>query len=295
MKRALVITNAYSSLASAAYQSARLKEEFSKLGVQTDVLKNGSRTLAVNGGVECGYGGYDFCVYLDKDKYAARMLESSGMRLFNRAAAIEVCDDKMLTHIALAGAVAMPETLPSTLCYTPDSVPDAAYLDGVEKRLGYPLVVKESYGSLGRGVYRADDRASLDALAGRLIGTPHLYQKFISESAGRDVRVIVIGGECVAAMERRSECDFRSNIELGGKGSPRPSDAEMRHICGVIAEKLNLDYCGVDLLEGKDGYLVCEVNSNAFFGGIEKATGVNVAREYARYILGNTTDNRKKI
>lgn len=286
MKRALIIKNAYSSLPSAAYQTSRLKDEFSKLGVQAEILRNGSRPAFVGGGVECGYGGYDFCVYLDKDKYCARMLEATGLRLFNRASAIEVCDDKMLTHIALAGEAAMPETAPSLLCYTPEAKPDADYLDRVAERLGFPLVVKESYGSLGRGVYKADDRAALGELAERLNGAPHLYQKFVAESAGRDVRVIVIGGECAAAMERRSELDFRSNIELGGKGAPRPIDAEMRHICGVIAEKLNLDYCGVDLLLGKDGYLVCEVNSNAFFGGIEGVTGVNIAEKYARYIYG---------
>ncbi|MDE6667605.1 MAG: RimK family alpha-L-glutamate ligase, partial [Clostridia bacterium] len=45
------------------------------------------------------------------------------------------------------------------------------------------------------------------------------------------------------------------------------------------------DYCGIDVLYGENGgYLVCEVNSNAFFGGIERVTGVNVARLYAEYI-----------
>jgi len=46
-----------------------------------------------------------------------------------------------------------------------------------------------------------------------------------------------------------------------------------------------LDYCGVDVLPDKDGYLLCEVNSNAFFDGIESVTGINVARAYAEYIF----------
>ena len=49
---------------------------------------------------------------------------------------------------------------------------------------------------------------------------------------------------------------------------------------------LNLDYCGVDLLYGEDGPVLCEVNSNAFFEGLEAATGVNVAKLYAEYIVG---------
>ena len=41
-----------------------------------------------------------------------------------------------------------------------------------------------------------------------------------------------------------------------------------------------------NLLVGREGYLVCEVNSNAFFGGIEKVTGIDVAKIYAEYIYG---------
>ena len=52
-----------------------------------------------------------------------------------------------------------------------------------------------------------------------------------------------------------------------------------------ISEKLSLDYCGIDLLFGKEGYLLCEVNSNAYFKALEGATGVNVAAAYVKHIL----------
>ena len=55
-------------------------------------------------------------------------------------------------------------------------------------------------------------------------------------------------------------------------------------MCEKAARHICPDYCGIDVLFGGDGYLVCEVNSNAFFGGIERVTGVNVAREYAQYM-----------
>lgn len=286
MKRGLILNNAYSALPSSLNQSERLKEEFSRLGVSVDIRRN-----CVNFGVEksgeisADFKDYDFCVYLDKDKYAAHMLELTGLRLFNRADAVDVCDDKMLTHIALAGKVPMPETRAGLLCYTPSAELKAELCDEIAGALGYPVIVKECYGSLGRGVYKADNRAELSALAEKLKCVPHLFQKFVKTSAGRDVRVIVIGGKCVAAMLRQSDGDFRSNLELGGKGSPYETDAKLGDICILTAKTLGLDYCGIDVLFGEDGYLVCEVNSNAFFGGIERVTGVNVAREYAEYIL----------
>ena len=54
----------------------------------------------------------------------------------------------------------------------------------------------------------------------------------------------------------------------------------------LAASVLGLDYCGVDLLYGESGEpIVCEVNSNAFFEGLEGATGVNVAKLYAEHIV----------
>ena len=90
----------------------------------------------------------------------------------------------------------------------------------------------------------------------------------------------------IASMERHNDNDFRSNIAQGGFGSPinLPSDYEQTAL--RCAEVLKLDYCGVDLLYGDNGEpVVCEVNSNAFFDGIEKVTGVNVAKAYAEHVI----------
>jgi len=288
MKRALVLVNAYSKLPASLNQAERLKAEFSRLGVNADIRPNDLGTYIEKNGEIAGYsGGYDFCIYLDKDKYTAAMLENSGLRLFNSRAAVEVCDDKMLTHLALADkGIAMPQTVAGKLCYSPEEGVKPFVIDDVEQKLGYPVIVKECYGSLGKGVYKADNRAELEAVAERVKIMPHLFQKFIAESAGRDIRVIVIGGRTVAAMQRRSNGDFRSNLAAGGTGEIYAADHKLEDMCGVIASTLGLDYCGIDILQGKDGYVLCEVNSNAFFGGIEKVTGVNVAKQYAEYVYG---------
>lgn len=293
MKRAIIITNAYSTLPTALNQSVRLKTEFGRLGVNADIMRNGFfASLDGNGELINRLRGYDFCVYLDKDKYASALLEKSGLRLFNSHAAVRVCDDKMETHLALSGhGIPMPPTIPGLLCYNAEAQVSAENIDFLERTFGYPVVVKRSYGSLGKGVYKADNRLELEALCEKLKCTPHLFQKFISSSAGKDVRVIVIGGKAVASMQRRSDTDFRSNLELGGTAKPVEIDDCLRDMCQRTAKILNLDYCGIDVLYGENGgYLVCEVNSNAFFGGIERVTGVNVARLYAEYICGKIYD-----
>ncbi|MCD8306961.1 MAG: RimK family alpha-L-glutamate ligase [Clostridia bacterium] len=288
MRKGIIITNAYSTLPSSLNQSLRLKDELAALGVAADICPNRTFPVEISGDGEAAsrLAGYDFCIYLDKDKYVSVLLEKTGMRLFNSAEAIATCDDKMLTHIALSGhGIQMPKTLPGLLCYDPQEPVQESTLAHIEQVLGYPVIIKASYGSLGKDVRKADNRQELYALAEQYKLVPHLFQECIQECAGRDIRVIVIGGKAVAAMQRESRTDFRSNIELGGKGSVYELDPDLSLLCGKVSGILGLDYCGIDVLPSSRGYLVCEVNSNAFFGGIEAVTGTNIARLYAEYIV----------
>lgn len=287
MKRALILVNAYSTLQHSLNQSERLRDELGRIGVDACIRRNDFfiSTIDRNGDLISDIGEYDFCIYLDKDKYVSEMLEKSGLRLFNSSAAIRACDDKMMTSICLAGhGIPLPETMPGLLCYDDDNTIREKTLDMIESRLGYPLIVKESYGSLGKGVYKADNRNELRSIAEQVKCKPHLFQSFVKTSYGRDIRAIVIGGECVAAMIRQSGGDFRSNLELGGTGTAIVPPLELKELCEKVASVLHLDYCGVDVLFGEDGYLICEVNSNAFFGGIERVTQLNIAERYAAYI-----------
>ncbi|MGN1061047.1 MAG: RimK family alpha-L-glutamate ligase [Candidatus Coproplasma sp.] len=292
--KGFILQNAYFDAVEYESQARRIKEELNLLGVECDVIRNRYGDITVDKNIITAFSGYDFCVYLDKDKYLLKALEKLGMRTFNGFDAIEVCDDKMATHLALSGnGVDMPTTIPAVLCY------DAAVKVGeneaeiIEKTLGYPLVIKSSYGSRGAGVYLIKDRARLIEKMNEMKSVPHLFQKFIPESYGKDLRVIVIGGKVLGGMLRQSEGDFRSNVALGGSAKPYPVDEKTQTICEKCARLLGLDYCGIDVLFGKDDTpYICEVNSNAFFYGFESATGINVAKAYAEYIINTIQKSR---
>ena len=283
MKSCSIIVNGYYTNPSIEYQVSTLTREFGRLGVAVTVLKSGDFSVYLKGEDVFSDVKGDFVVYLDKDVHTALMLEKGGFRLFNSANAIAVCDDKMLTHIALAGSgINMPVTVSSPLNYY--GADCGNFLDSVEKKISYPIVVKEVYGSMGAGVYMAKDRCELNALREKLLLKPHVYQQFIGEG-GEDIRVIVIGGKAVAAMRRKNAGDFRSNVSRGGNGYACELDEEVRSIAERSAVILGLDYGGIDVLRGKKGtYYFCEANSNAFWSGIEKVSGVNVAELYAAHI-----------
>ncbi len=286
--KGIIVINPYHIPIENVEQAERLKKEFNALGVEVKVVDNGFLASYIKDNkVECEIGNLDFIVYLDKDKYLSYQLEQMGYRLFNCHNSIRICDDKGETFLALAGSgINMPDTIFGALCYRKDCEILSDTADKIINRLSLPLIVKESFGSLGTGVFKADTKEQLLEIMEKVRLKPHLYQKYLPYKKGVDVRVIVVGGKVVASMKRINENDFRSNIALGGRGEKIALSENFKSTAEKVAKTLNLDYCGVDLLYGEnDQPYVCEVNSNAFFKGIESVTGVNVAKIYAQYII----------
>lgn len=288
--RGAIIINGYPTEKKFFTQGEKIQKALRELGVETDLVKNGDvhALMQENGDVQIEkFSTYDFVVYLDKDKYLGVMLEQAGLRLFNRARAVELCDDKASTYLALQGkGIRLAKMIPAPLCYNKKAIVNEAFLQNVGDELHFPLVAKTSYGSFGAGVQLVHDLSQLKKVEQALLHTPHFYQQYVECSKGRDVRVIVVGGKALGGMERVAQGEeFRSNIELGGIGKSIKLDEAYIQAAEGAAIALGLDYCGVDLLEGKDCPVLCEVNSNAFFEGFEQATGIDVAKAYAKHMI----------
>ena len=265
-------------------QADRIAEELTLLGAECRVVKNFNLAEIKRGKVVTE--NFDSCVFLDKDKASARLLEKADIRVINNSQSIEVCDDKMLTHIALSdNGILMPSCIYAPLCYYSDADVSESFLNKVADSLKYPLVGKLCYGSLGAGVFLIKNYSELLNFEKKYKLTAHFYQEYI-ESSNRDIRVIVIGGKFICAMQRENKEDFRSNIEQGGKGSNFVPDEDLIRLCEKVARLLNLDYCGIDILTDSCGNrYVCEVNSNAFFAEAERVCGVNIAKKFAEFIF----------
>lgn len=228
----------------------------------------------------------DFVLFLDKDIRLAKQLEGLGFRLFNNSEVITICDDKSLTFQKLAGhGIKMPKTIIAPFIYFGEQINHEEYLKQLEVQLGYPMVVKESFGSFGEQVYLIQNKEELIAIRKSLQSKPHVYQEYIASSKGRDVRLNVVGGKVVACMERFSETDFRANIAQGGGARPFDPPEAFIQMAIKVCDILGIDFAGVDLLFGEDGEpILCEVNSNAHIKGIKACTGINVAVPILKHI-----------
>jgi len=210
-----------------------------------------------------------------------RQFEQMGTFCLNPSHAISVSRDKLRALQVLSRHnIGIPTTM--FVRHVSEILP------GIERMGGPPVVVKLLEGTQGIGVILADSTKVAEAIIETLAGPAKmsvLLQQFVKESKGRDIRAFVVGNRVVAAMRRTaSGDDFRSNIHRGGSAEVVDLPDDYRRTAVHAAQIMGLRVAGVDLLEGKNGPVLMEVNSSPGLEGIEAATGVDVAGEIVELI-----------
>jgi RimK family alpha-L-glutamate ligase len=200
---------------------------------------------------------------------ALHRLSERGIRVVNPARAIERTVDKFWTS-ALLEQCGLPT--PETIVCESAGEAMAAF-----RALG-DVIVKPLFGSMGLGMVRVAD----EEMAYRVVQTIEtirgvFYLQRTIEHDGRDVRVFVLGGRVLAAIERRAQ-GWRTNIARGAVGRPIALSEEWAGMALRAAAAVGAEYAGVDLLPARDGTVyVLEVNGVPGWEGLQQATGIDVA------------------
>ncbi len=202
-----------------------------------------------------------------------RQFEQMGVFSLSGSHAIGVSRDKLRSlQILSRHAVGMPST---AFVRTRDQVHDA-----IEQVGGAPVIIKVLEGTQGVGVILAETEKTALAIVETLqmVQQNVLIQKFVAEAAGSDIRAFVVGGRVVAAMRRTAKKgEYRSNVHQGGMAEAAELSPEFERTAIKAAQIMGLRVAGVDMLEGKSGPQVMEVNSSPGLEGIEGATGIDIA------------------
>lgn len=228
---------------------------------------------------------FDGVIFWDKDVLLAERLENAGFRLFNRAKAIEICDSKQKTALCFEKhKIPSPTTVISPKTYENIGYTNLDFLEKAAEKTGFPMIIKEEFGSFGKQVYLVNDLEKARETVGKISPKGFVVQEFISDCRGVDLRLCVIGGKVVSAIKRSNPEDFRSNIENGGFAEKATPTEEQEALAIRAADSAGLDFAGVDILPSQKGDVVCEINSNPHFAGTLSATGVNIADGIIGYI-----------
>lgn len=221
-----------------------------------------------------------------------RQLEMQGVYTVSSSIAINRSRDKLRSMQLLAKAgVGIPKTIVSR---------NSADIDDLLEKLGgTPVIIKLARGTHGNGVVLAESKKAAKSVLQAFYltnddGTNILLQEFVKESAGTDIRAVVVGGRVVASMKRQSlDDDFRSNLHKGGEGTKVKLTVDETKAAIKAARAMGLHVAGVDLMRSERGPLILEVNASPGFG-VEKVTGRNVAGAIIDYVEINAKRRNKK-
>lgn len=272
MRKGFLLAGDYS-----AYEReiAMAKQLFAKLNIDIEIINfNDVNVIAsddpngkiIVNGEEVDYPDFVLVVTVDeRDDYkfraVLRMFETLGINCINTVDSIEKAADKIYSF-QIAKQFVPEIKLPKTILISPD-----VSLDFIEEEIGFPLVLKIMDGNQGKGISLVQTKKELDNILNVVtaseFGQELMVQEAILSSKGRDIRVIVVGGEVIHSFSRYNENDFKSNLHQGGSLDTFNPPQSLIDTSIKLADAFGLKLGSIDYLfgENEDEFYLCEVNS----------------------------------
>ena len=263
-----------------------LQKEASELG--HDAVMLDAKITQVN--TDSKKEDYDFgdvvlerCVSYFRGLHFTASLEFMNVPVLNKFDVANICGNKMFMTLLLK-----KNNIPTPKTYFSFSSESAA--ENIEK-VGYPLVIKPLIGSWGRGVMQIKDRDTMDAIfeIRDITDSPHdriYYLQELIKRPPRDIRVITVGDEPIAAMYRKSSGGFKTNIALGADPELCEITKEMEDLAVKASKAMGGGILGIDMMEDEqNGLVVHEVNNTVEFKGLARVAKRNIPKEMVEFAL----------
>ncbi|MDT3433977.1 lysine biosynthesis protein LysX [Haloarcula sp. 1CSR25-25] len=232
----------------------------------------------------------DRCLATSRSVYATKFADAYGVPVVNGPEVANTCADKVNNSLALeAAGVPTPNT---DVAFTKD-----AALESIEK-FGYPCVLKPVVGSWGRLMAKIDSRSAAEAILEHKETLGHyehkiFYVQEFVDKPGRDMRVLAVDGEPIAAMVRSSD-HWLTNAAKGAETAEFELDDRALELVETASDAVGGGLLGIDLMEvGIDkesgefeDYTVHEVNHTVEFKALNEVTDVDVPAKVVDWLEG---------
>ncbi|MHA1802958.1 MAG: ATP-grasp domain-containing protein [Promethearchaeota archaeon] len=277
------------------WEIKQIVNEFEKRHVKSDLINNQNVffTLSKKKDLEENYD-----LFLERSLshirglFASAILELKGYRVLNSHECLNLTGNKLLTSLKLVeNNIPTPNTC---IAFTKE-----ASIKAIEEELNFPVVIKPIIGSWGRLIAKLDDYNSAMAnlecreIMGNVWQKIYYLQRFIGNPTQEsktptDLRIIVVGDQCVAGMGRyHPNQDFRANLAIGGSANSIELTRELEELSLKSARVIGGEILGIDIMKENGDYKVIEINGTPQFRGITEATGINIASKIVDYIIEN--------
>ena len=225
------------------------------------------------------------CVSYFRGLHFTSSLEFLDIPVLNKFEVANICGNKMFMTLLLK-----KNNIPTPKTYFSFSSESAA--DNLEKT-GFPLVIKPVIGSWGRGVMPIKDKDTMEAVfeIRDITDSPHdriYYLQELINRPPRDIRVITVGDEPIAAMYRKSSGGFKTNIALGADPELCEITKEMEDMAAKASKAMGGGILGIDMMEDEEqGLVVHEVNNTVEFKGLARVAQRNIPKEMIEFALNH--------
>ena len=225
------------------------------------------------------------CVSYFRGLHFTAGLEFLDIPVLNKFEVASICGNKMFMTLLLE-----KNGIPSPKTYFSFSSQSAA--ENLEKT-GFPMVIKPVIGSWGRGVMQLEDKDTMEAVfeIRDITDSPHdriYYLQELVKRPPRDIRVITVGDEPIAAMYRKSSGGFKTNIALGADPEICEMTKEIEDLASKASKAMGGGILGVDMMEDEErGLVVHEVNNTVEFKGLARVARKNIPREMVEFALNH--------
>jgi [lysine-biosynthesis-protein LysW]--L-2-aminoadipate ligase len=223
------------------------------------------------------------CVSYFRGLHFTASLEFMDIPVLNKFEVANTCGNKMFMTLLLK-----KHNIPTPKTYFSFSSDSAA--ENLEK-VGFPLVIKPVIGSWGRGVMPLKDKDTMEAVfeIRDITDSPHdriYYLQELIKRPPRDIRVITVGDEPIAAMYRKSSGGFKTNIALGADPELCEITKEMEDMAAKASKAMGGGILGIDMMEDEEnGLVVHEVNNTVEFKGLARVAQRNIPKEMVEFAL----------
>ncbi|MDH5431405.1 MAG: lysine biosynthesis protein LysX [Nitrosopumilus sp.] len=223
------------------------------------------------------------CVSYFRGLHFTASLEFMDIPVLNKFEVANICGNKMFMTLLLK-----KNNIPTPKTYFSFSSESAT--ENLEK-VGFPLVIKPVIGSWGRGVLPLKDKDTMEAVfeIRDITDSPHdriYYLQELIKRPPRDIRVITVGDEPIAAMYRKSSGGFKTNIALGADPELCEITKEMEDMASKASKAMGGGILGIDMMEDeKNGLVIHEVNNTVEFKGLSRVAQRNIPKEMVEFAL----------
>ena len=203
-----------------------------------------------------------------------KILESMNVRVVNNASSIESTVDKLYTSYLLNNNnINCPKT------YVMRGQ-EAASKFISNYHYESKLIYKPLFGSQGDNIRLIEGSSDLDKLDNQT--NIYYFQEYLENRPNYDYRVLVINNKNNIKyfyMTRYGDT-FVNNFSKGAKCVRENLNEKVIELAIKSSKLLNIDFCGVDIIEHNKKYYVIEVNSIPAWKGLQKVESANISEYF---------------